>query len=511
MKNRPRPRIIIILLSHLMALSIAGSLPAQQDGEPVVIGSYRTLDSRVLGEERTLLVNLPGGYEETAIAYPVLYLLYGGQVRGYFAEAVHIVDRLQEAGLIPRMIIVGVKNVDRYRDNLPVGRRGEEGGAANFLRFFTEELIPFIDASYRTKDFRLLVGPQAGASFGLYALMESPALFSVNIITNPFWNQSVREYLLRRSEEFFHLDEPLESFFFIRSGTSDDNEATLEYLEKLVAAVEEGGRPGFTLILDKPSQGEADRAVPPPGLREGLNAFFKDYSLPEDVEVNGLEDIEAYYSALSLDYGYEVGIPERVLIMEADELQRKMRTDEAREIYEHVVSQYPHNLDSYIRLAEMHRRLGDYDRSIEYYEKFLTRRPEPMIQSRLDELRRYVRQSAAYAVRRAVLISGIEAGIARFRELEADNEGWFYFDEAEFNSLGYGLIGREMVEAAIEIFKINVEMNPESANAYDSLGEAYMLKGDRAAAIENYTRSLELDPGNANASEMLGKLKDGGE
>ena len=128
MKSRSNTDTIIILLALLAAFGFADASRAQQDGDPVAIGTYRTLDSQVLGEKRTLLVSLPGGYEETAISYPVLYVLYGGQVRGYFAEAVHIVDRLQEAGLIPRMIIVGIKNVDRYRDNLPVGSRGEEGG-----------------------------------------------------------------------------------------------------------------------------------------------------------------------------------------------------------------------------------------------------------------------------------------------------------------------------------------------------------------------------------------------
>lgn len=494
----------VLLLSTVLASS--GAARAEEDGDPVTIGTYRTLDSRVLDEKRTLLVSLPKGYGETMIDYPVLYLLYGGQVRGYFAEAVHIVDRLQEAGLIPQPIIVGVKNVDRYRDNLPVGRRGEEGGAENFLRFFTDELIPFVDASYRTKDFRILVGPQAGASFGLYALLEQPGLFRVNIVTNPFWNQSVREYLLTRSEEFFRLDGPLENFFFVRSGTRDDNEATLEYLDKLVAVVGEGGRPGFTIVLDEPAADEADSAIPSPGLRAGLKTYFKDYPLPEETEITGLEDIEAYYRALSRDYGYEVDIPERTLIMEADELQRKMRAEEAETIYQYVITRYPHNLDSYIRLAEMHRRLGDYDKSIAYYEEFLARRPEPMIQRRLDELRRYVHASAAYAVKKAVLSSGIEAGIARYRELKADDGGRFYFDEAEFNSLGYNLVAKDMLDAAVEVFRANVEMNPESANAHDSLGEAYMLKGDREAAIESYTKSLELNPENSNAVEKLENL-----
>ena len=85
--------------------------------------------------------------------------------------------------------------------------------------------------------------------------------------------------------------------------------------------------------------------------------------------------------------------------------------------------------------------------------------------------------------------------------------GGFYFDETEFNSLGYALAARDMIDAAIEVFRINVEMNPESSNAYDSLGEAYILKGDTGAAISNYRKALELDPENTNAAEMLDRLE----
>jgi cytochrome c-type biogenesis protein CcmH/NrfG len=56
------------------------------------------------------------------------------------------------------------------------------------------------------------------------------------------------------------------------------------------------------------------------------------------------------------------------------------------------------------------------------------------------------------------------------------------------------------------VLRLNVEAFPNSANAYDSLGEAYMVKGDKELAIRNYQRSLELNPQNKNAIEMLKKL-----
>ena len=85
----------------------------------------------------------------------------------------------------------------------------------------------------------------------------------------------------------------------------------------------------------------------------------------------------------------------------------------------------------------------------------------------------------------------------------------FALKENEVNSWGYWLIlAYGKIKEAIEVFKLNVELYPESANVYDSLGETYMRNGDKELAIENYQKSVELNPQNTNAIAMLKKLKE---
>ena len=50
------------------------------------------------------------------------------------------------------------------------------------------------------------------------------------------------------------------------------------------------------------------------------------------------------------------------------------------------------------------------------------------------------------------------------------------------------------VDDAIKIFKLNIESYPESWNCYDSLGEAYMIKGNKLMAIKNYEMALKMSP-----------------
>ena len=63
------------------------------------------------------------------------------------------------------------------------------------------------------------------------------------------------------------------------------------------------------------------------------------------------------------------------------------------------------------------------------------------------------------------------------------------------------------MENAIKLFELNVEEYPNSANSYDSLGEAYMNAGNKELAIKNYEKSLQLNPKNENAVEMLKQLR----
>ena len=102
---------------------------------------------------------------------------------------------------------------------------------------------------------------------------------------------------------------------------------------------------------------------------------------------------------------------------------------------------------------------------------------------------------------------GVEAGIAQVRDLKARQPNDYEFSENEINMLGYQLLQSKKAKDAIEVFKLNVEFFPKSANTYDSLAEAYMNNGDNELAITNYKKTLELDANNAGAVAMLKRLE----
>jgi CubicO group peptidase (beta-lactamase class C family) len=103
---------------------------------------------------------------------------------------------------------------------------------------------------------------------------------------------------------------------------------------------------------------------------------------------------------------------------------------------------------------------------------------------------------------------GVVAALDEYRQWRQGRAPAEVVNENQMNSIGYELLSANLVKDAIEVFKQNVSDYPQSSNVYDSLGEAYMVNGDRELAIKNYERSVELAPGNTNGIEALKKLRE---
>jgi len=111
---------------------------------------------------------------------------------------------------------------------------------------------------------------------------------------------------------------------------------------------------------------------------------------------------------------------------------------------------------------------------------------------------------------RTLLEGDIDKGINVYYTLKQDTTQ-YSTSEGSINVLGYRLLGLNKTAAAIEVFKLNIDEYPNSANTYDSYGDALLAKGDSINALKNFKRSFEIDStlsySKIKASELEAILK----
>jgi predicted alpha/beta superfamily hydrolase len=190
--------VIRFLPLTLVACAAAPPAPPCPVAAPVAaLGETLGLDSRVLGERRVLNVYLPPDYATSTTRYPVLYMPDGGMGED-FPHVAGSVDVSIKNAVIRPVIVVGIENTERRRDlvgptSLPAELEAapHAGGADRFRDFLRDELVPFIDARYRTTDESAIIGESLAGLFVVETLLVEPTLFDGYIAADPsvWWNE----------------------------------------------------------------------------------------------------------------------------------------------------------------------------------------------------------------------------------------------------------------------------------------------------------------------------------
>lgn len=183
---------------------------AAPEKKEVVFGQIHQIESESLGETRTLNILLPPGYKDQAEAtFPVIYLLDGAENEDYFHVA-GLVQFLTMYQLMPASILVGIANIDRYRDfTFPsdvaedIKRLPTSGGSEKFRQFLAAELKPYVENNFRTTGETTLIGQSLGGLLATEVFIKTPDLFSQYLIVSPslWWNQFSLANQLNKSIE----------------------------------------------------------------------------------------------------------------------------------------------------------------------------------------------------------------------------------------------------------------------------------------------------------------------
>jgi predicted alpha/beta superfamily hydrolase len=176
--------IVVALLGLCACQTVAPKADAGAVGEAIVLGRGYTIESAALGETRRINVYLPPGYDAGEQAYPVLYLIDGGVEQDF----IHIAGLSQHAtisGSFREMIVVGIETVDRRRElTFPATKDASlrvdyptHGEGAKFRAFIADEVMPWVEARYRTDGYDVVMGESLAGLFVMETYLRQPSLF----------------------------------------------------------------------------------------------------------------------------------------------------------------------------------------------------------------------------------------------------------------------------------------------------------------------------------------------
>jgi len=367
--KRLRP-VIPIFITVTTGLLVFGGLSAraaapQEKPDLITAGQKFQINSKILSEPREVWIGLPTGYENSQDRYPVLLQLGGGL---HFLYSKAIVDVLARNDHIPPIIIAALPDPTpnhHYRDSTPtrVEYLPASGGAPLFLKFLKEELIPYLEAGFRTRPFRILCGHGLSGLFAVYALLESPGTFGAAITDGASLTYD-GSFILKTAEAKL-ADFRLRGSLFLGVGNELE---TIPGLQALAGLLEKKAPPGLQWKMEV-EKDEDQGTASLPVFYKGLKWLCGDWRLPVEVAAQGMDAVRIYCAGLSKKYGYDIPVTENTLSGRGFQLLREQRFDDAARLFLLNARTYPDSHQVYHNLAMLYERMKDWKKAAAYYEQ----------------------------------------------------------------------------------------------------------------------------------------------
>ena len=375
-------RIVIIAASMLLTMSIHFNVNAQtKKGEIIEIGESVTINSKILNEERNILVYLPEEYKDSSTGYPVLYVLDGDD---YFLPSIGVMKYLAMFNYLPEMIVIGIPHKKRFKELTPTktNRIPSGGGIDDFLKFIKKELIPFVEDNFRTQPFRIFAGHSLGGLGVFYAFIAEPDMFNayIGISSSVYWDESV---LLKRADKILKETDQLNKslYFSVEEGEGEHSKANFNFAQLLKNYEIKDLNWKFELM-----EGESHTSLWIKSFDEGLG-FVSPWNLPEKVLRGGLHAILKHFEDMKMP------VSERLLTKFAMDFFEKKKLNQAIETLKYAIKTNPKSDELFHGLGDYYRANNQYELALETYKKGMKVAEENSNQALIDLFKEHIAET----------------------------------------------------------------------------------------------------------------------
>lgn len=371
----------------------------------ISIGTKDSLHSDILNENREIWVYQPSDLKPGEKC-PVVYLLDGDW---HFHPITGMIDQLADNSLVPRMILVGIKNTDRSRDLTPTRSMkmpdGSEpdflkttGGGETFTKFIETELMPYVESKYQVAPYRILIGHSFGGLFAINTLVHHPKLFNAYVSIDPsmWWDDGK---LLRQTDSALNATKFDGRILFLAiANTMTPGMDTLRVVKdtanthKHIRSILELSK----LTSSKRSNGLASRwkyydaddhgSVPFISEYDALRFIF-DYFKPQvdwrDLTPVSLTD---HFNKVSERLGYSILPPEGQVDNMGYYYLREKQLDKAQGFFELNLKNYPNSASVSDSMGDLFLAKQDTTQATAYFKKSLAIEERSGTRKKLDAL-----------------------------------------------------------------------------------------------------------------------------
>lgn len=341
--------IVIFLL-----LSIKPGFGQEIQKTDFIIGDKYSLNSKLLQSPMDLSIGLPKNYNQSNCKYPVHYVLDGQIIFSYYYGVTDILTK----GEIPECIVVGIQSIKR-------GYYFKPGAGSNeFMNFLTQELIPFIDSSYRTNGLRLIIGHSTTGAFIINTFLNSSDDFDIYIAGAPYHSG----LFLQTNIDFLLNDFDSKKYLYSFYG-DDDNHNEKSNWDSLSSIIRQKDLDNFELI-NKEYKDESHYSIVFRYIPDGLKNVFKDWKYsPKTGESFSFSDFIEFSDSQKSRFNVAFDYSEGFFIGNSINLLKQGDSETAIQLLTYALEYYPKSDILHSIVAAEHEKTGQNDLSIEHYKK----------------------------------------------------------------------------------------------------------------------------------------------
>lgn len=336
---------------------------------------YKEYNSEILNDARDLSIYLPKSYDKDSISnFPLAIVLDGHKLFDVYVGASNYYAELDHA---PEQIVVGIDMKDsRNKDaGYDINSGNLDNNSENFYRFIRDEMIPYIEATFKTSPFLTIVGESLTANYITYFLQEEYSIFNAYVCLNPTLSDNINNQI--ESYKLQELSSEDNTFYFYLSSNPFSNTKKKDKIKKFGKTLKSLEIDNFNVVFDELTNSPSSSSSIGEGIFRAFAKVFEIYSGITKTEYNekvknlsppeAISYLEIKYLDIEFLFGANIGIRKTDVFAIEDIILDKEGGDYLDDFGKMILKLFPTSEMGHYYLGKYYESGKDFKRALQQY------------------------------------------------------------------------------------------------------------------------------------------------